>query len=218
MKIHFFDTQNFSFKEKQKAQINDAMQAQFKKIKKLLPQLSDSINITIYPHKTYHIISETGDGGYSAAPEWVAMFVNPWFKGGLEVALKSLVCGTLYHELHHVAAGYTFADEEWNTHLLASTVYEGLGTVFERDFGGSKPLWGEYPDDIEKWLVDLRSAVKAPGYNYAHWSFEHPDGRKWIKYRVGTYIVDQAIKNNPTETAVTLVRTPVVKILKMAGL
>ncbi len=98
--------------------------------------------------------------------------------------------------------------------FMDSVVSEGLATAFERDSGGRQPPWGEYPEQVRTWVHELlRLPLSAP---YHHWMFHHPDGRRWIGYRAGTYIADEAIAASG-RSAAELVLTPTDEILKMAG-
>jgi hypothetical protein len=45
--------------------------------------------------------------------------------------------------------------------------------------------------------------------------FQHPDGRRWIAYKVGTYLVDRAIAASGKSSA-ELVLTPTREVLEMA--
>jgi uncharacterized protein YjaZ len=45
--------------------------------------------------------------------------------------------------------------------------------------------------------------------------FTHTDGRKWIGYKVGTYIIDQAMKNSG-KSVIELTQMECVDILKLA--
>jgi hypothetical protein len=47
------------------------------------------------------------------------------------------------------------------------------------------------------------------------WLFRHPDGRRWIGYRVGTYLVDRAMRSAGKNSA-ELVRVPAAAIVAMA--
>ncbi len=79
---------------------------------------------------------------------------------------------------------------------------------------GSQPLWGDYPDDVGSWVAELKTLpASAP---YWMWMFQHPDGRRWIGYRAGTYIADQAISASG-RSAAELAETPTDEILRLAG-
>jgi hypothetical protein len=63
------------------------------------------------------------------------------------------------------------------------------------------------------WTTELVSASEA---DQGHWLFQHPDGRRWIGYLVGTYLVDQA-QTASGQTAAQLVGAPTEQLLSMAG-
>jgi hypothetical protein len=98
---------------------------------------------------------------------------------------------------------------------MDGVVSEGLATAFERDAAGRRPRWGEYSQEAAGWVAELlRLPLTAP---YNEWMFLHPDGRRWIGYRAGTYIADRAIAASGLSAA-QLVLVPTDEILKMAGI
>jgi uncharacterized protein YjaZ len=97
---------------------------------------------------------------------------------------------------------------------MDGVVSEGLATAFERDFVGRTPPWGDYGEEVRAWVSELLKLP--PSAPYHHWMFQHPDGRRWIGYRAGTYIADQAIARSG-RSAAQLVLTPTNEILAVAG-
>ena len=124
---------------------------------------------------------------------------------------------TLFHELHHLARGYVVRGGEPRTSFMDAVVSEGMATAFERDFAGAKPPWGEYPEDISTWVEELLGLPMSAFGSYANWMLEHPDGRRWIGYRAGTYIVDQAMAASGMSAA-DMVLTETAAVLELAGL
>ena len=53
--------------------------------------------------------------------------------------------------------------------------------------------------------------------SFDHWMFQHPDGRRWIGYRAGTYLVDQAMEISGM-TTIDLLQVSTEQVLGMAGL
>ena len=100
---------------------------------------------------------------------------------------------------------------------MDTVVSEGMATAFERDFAGNKPLWGEYPEDVESWVEELLDLPMSAYGSYPQWMLQHPDGRRWIGYRAGTYIVDEAMLASGLSAA-DLVLAPTAEVLKLAGL
>lgn len=99
--------------------------------------------------------------------------------------------------------------------FMHGVVSEGLATAFERDAAGSSPPWGEYPPEVRGWVDELLALPS--DVNYVEWMFLHPDGRRWIGYRAGTFIADQAIKTSGS-TAAELVNTSTEEILRLVGI
>ena len=98
---------------------------------------------------------------------------------------------------------------------MDAVVSEGLATVFARDATGWTPPWGEYPKEVTAWVSELLRVP--PGAPSGSWMFKHPDGRQWIGYRSGVYIVDQAQKKTGLSAA-DLVRAPTAEVLKLADI
>ncbi len=89
----------------------------------------------------------------------------------------------------------------------------GLSTVFARDFADATFPWTDYPDDVQDWVTELMETPEDNPGN--HWLSRHPDGRRWVGYSVGTYLVDQALQASG-KSVVDLVSTPTDEILRMA--
>jgi hypothetical protein len=92
---------------------------------------------------------------------------------------------------------------------------EGLATAFAPDEAGHQAPWGKYPDNVDDWVTEL-SCMSWP-YDYRHWMYRHPDGRRWIGYRAGTYIRDRAIARSGMSAAV-MVSESSQRITDLAGL
>jgi uncharacterized protein YjaZ len=98
--------------------------------------------------------------------------------------------------------------------LMDSVVTEGLATAFERDFAGAQVPWGEYPDDVSQWVDELMQLP--PDAKRSDWIFRHPDGRRWIGMKAGTYLVDRAMQTL-NRTSAELVAMPTAEILAAAN-
>lgn len=122
---------------------------------------------------------------------------------------------TLFHEFHHLVRGWVMNGSVPRSAFIDGVVCEGLATAFERDAAGATPLWGDYPDDVRDWIAELLPLpASAP---YVDWMFLHPDGRRWIGYRAGTFIADEAISRSG-RTAADLVSTSYLEVLRLAGI
>jgi hypothetical protein len=213
MNIFFLDTDEFQFPEGQRSLIIKTAGLAEKEIRELLPSLASHLNLTVISSK--HVIPETGEAATTPNASWIQLSINPWDERGVEKIVEAQLRSTLFHEAHHAAR---VAKQPWGNDLVTNAIAEGLATVFERDFTGSRPLWGDYDKDLAAdWSKELLAADSETA-NHDHYFFYHPDGRRWIAYRVGTYIVDQAIARNTDITSASLVDEPADKILDLAGL
>jgi uncharacterized protein YjaZ len=110
--------------------------------------------------------------------------------------------------LNHVVRAAVFFDRRLRDHVIR----EGLATAFERDYGGASPAWGQYPPEVAQWTTELLAQPDdAPR---KQWLFQHPDGRRWIGLRVGTYLIDRAMKATGRASA-ELVRTPTDDLVRL---
>lgn len=100
---------------------------------------------------------------------------------------------------------------------MDAVMAEGLATAFSRDVTKSQPLWSVYPTHVADWVRELQGLTAAHAWpRYREWMIQHPDGRRWIGYRAGTYLADRAIKASG-RSAADLASTPVSDILRLAG-
>ena len=75
-------------------------------------------------------------------------------------------------------------------------VYEGAATVFERDIAQSKPEYGSYDEEkVKGWLETIKTLPDA--YDWYAWKvYDEADKESYKSYKVGVYIIDQAIKKS----------------------
>jgi uncharacterized protein YjaZ len=115
---------------------------------------------------------------------------------------------TLFHEFHHLVR----SNAQSSLTMIDRAVLEGMATVFERDFAGVSRPWGEHPP--ERWEAEVLALPDSASTR--GWMFAHPDGRRWIGYRVGTAWVDRAIAKSGKSSA-DLVAMPALDILRLAA-
>ncbi len=202
-------TDEYEFAEPFSSLVSGVAERTEEEVRAFLPDLPSRLNVSIYP--STFVIPEVGATGIAWRKDWIAWFVNPWDDRGLMTIADTSFRHALFHELHHCARrrldrrGATLAD---------AAVFEGLATVFARDVGGDLAPWANYDQStVQAWTTELLGAVEPV---HGHWLFQHPDGRRWIGYLVGTYLVDQAVAATG-ETAVSLVGASTEQILTMAG-
>jgi hypothetical protein len=182
-------------------------------VRALLPTLPATIELAAETGR--FVIPETGEIGLAATPVRVNWTVDPSRPGGVAAVARTQLRCTLFHECHHLARGWVFRGGAPRTSFMDGVVSEGLATAFERDAGGRIPPWGQYAQEASAWVAELlRLPLTA---SYEQWMFQHPDGRRWIGYRAGTYIADRAIGASGSSAA-ELVLVETAEILRMAGL
>ena len=166
--------------------------------------------ITLQVRSGKEVIPEIGAGAEVSAPEFVRWTVDADRPEGVVKIAESYLRQTLFHEFHHLVR-YTVSPAYG---LMDSVISEGMATAFERDFGAAPVPWGEYPDDVSKWVDELLKLP--PDAKRSDWIFRHPDGRRWIGMRAGTYLVDRAMQQL-NRTSAELVAMPTAGILAAAN-
>ena len=210
----FLDTDDCQFFDRDaRAAITEVCAATAAEVRRLLPELPSIIEVAAQTGTS--VIAETGEAGAVLRATRIRWIVDPTRPGGIAVIARAQLRATLFHELHHVARGWVIESGKARTSFMDAVVSEGLATAFERDAAGRRSPWGEYPEDVAAWVEELLGLPRdAP---YRTWMFKHTDGRQWVGYRAGTYIVDQA-KRVSGLSAARMVKVPTREILAMAGL
>ena len=143
------------------------------------------------------------------APSTVDWTVDATRSGGAAAIIGRQLRATLFHELHHLVRDAHIERRS----VLDATVAEGMATVFERDQAGGRAPWGDYPENVSDWAEELIALPEAE--EPRPWLFRHPDGRRWIAYKVGTYLVDRAVAASG-KSAAELVLVPTRDVVEMA--
>jgi len=194
------------FSREERRAIEEVAERTLPDVRRLLPQLPPSILLRVSTSKA--VIPETGENGSSSQPNVVHWQVDAGRSEGVAAIARTQLRATLFHELHHLVRAAVVVDRRLRDHVIR----EGLATAFERDFGGASPPWGQYPAEVSLWTKEILAlpddTPRAP------WLFEHPDGRRWIGLRVGTYLVDRATKASG-KTSADLARIPTDELVTM---
>lgn len=183
-------------------------------VRALLPCLPAEITLLVGHGARF--IPETDELGGSVAPGLVSWTVNTARTDDAAMIARASLRHTLFHELHHQARGWVMRGGMRKQVFIEGPVSEGLATAFERDEAEWEPPWGVYPEQelVERWVRELLGLpVDA---DHRQWMFSHPDGRRWIGYKAGTFIADRATAAGGTSAA-QLAKTPTTEILVMAG-
>ena len=157
------------------------------------------------------VIQETGENGAAGYPGNVGWTLDP--DRDVLALIRVQLRPTLFHELHHLARASRVASRS----LVDNVVTEGLATAFERDFAKVDPPWGAPPPDADAmaWTKEILSQPE--GAELRAWMIRHPDGRRWVGYRVGTFLVDRAARASSRSSAALVFAQPE-EILRLADI
>ena len=197
---------------REKTLVEDVIHEAERRVRALMPSLTSEILVTVVLVDR-DLGSVGGVSGRAAAPGELVIELSTAFPGGVEAQLPAL-SRTLFHELHHLVRGWTIADNRFGPGIAIAAVNEGLAEVFAEEQTGIFFAAGEYPENAAEWAREVLSLPADA--NYAHWMFEHPDGRKAIGYRTGRYLVHRAMANSGTSVLALSELSPD-EILDLAG-
>jgi len=180
----------------------ELIQAAYKEVRELLPELPDSLKINF---NNWYLLPETGEGGYAHAPDVLTMSFDGDFAD--KKIQTEHVRSTVFHESYHLAHGHTYEDSKLPyRHTLDSAIYEGCASVFERDYTHPEILPGDYSACTEQQLQEWADAlVSISNEDYTNgdtglwvkWAiYDKETDERWRVYKVGTWIVDRALKNS----------------------
>jgi uncharacterized protein YjaZ len=167
----------------------------YDEVRKAVPGLPETIQIYF---GDYGIIPESGVGGFAYAPTIITISIDPDFKD--KKKQRDEVRSTVFHESFHILQNYTGASGPFTA--IDNAIYEGMATVFEREYCGVWQPYGDYreasEDRLKEWLHDLQQLSLEDFQNtYSEWKFYHPKLKeRWIVYKVGTWITDQVLEKH----------------------
>jgi Predicted Zn-dependent protease (DUF2268) len=206
VEFHVAEGHNFSRAERRAIQtVADSTTIE---VRRFLPALPPDLVLKVQAGKQG--TPETGETPSTLQPNIVLWTVDPNRAGGVVATVRSELRPTLFHEFHHLVRGATAQPRS----LMDWVIAEGMATAFERDFAGARPPWGAYPDNVMDWVNELRALPPTTGWDN-RLMILHPDGRRWIGYKSGTYLVDRAARSSGRSSA-SLVSTPTDSVIRMA--
>lgn len=167
-----------------------------KEIKATLPALPDDIAVEF---DNRYLITDTGTGGFAVSRDRIKLAFDPNFPGDREEQIADLKAINS-HESFHIVQNYVGDNPALDgIPAIEHAIYEGAATKFEMLRVGSNPGRGQYPADrqtILDWFNEVKSLPK--DFDFDKWKFYDPEtDRRWILYRVGTFIIDEVLRHNP---------------------
>jgi uncharacterized protein YjaZ len=198
----------YSFSRTERKAIEAVADRAARDVRDRLPALPAELTIVVQTGP--HVIPETGETAEVGLPRSVYWTVDPNHDGGVLAVVNAQLHATLVHEFYHLVRESKFRPVS----LTDQAIDEGLATAFERDFGGAPVPWGASPSDVAAWTKEFLALPSDAPRN--QWMFKHPDGRRWIGFKVGTYLADQAVRKSGLSLA-QFATVPTEKIIEWAG-
>ncbi len=215
MKIHLLETPyRQALSDRQVEDIEKNIRKAYLAARKHLELVPEHVNFVV-DLNTWDPIAETGESARAISSWHVNLVIHPEIPYGLKNLLMRQR-SSVFHELNHCAA-YE-AGKVGFSRLIDNMVMEGLASVFERDYADSEtPPWAHYnATECRDWLVEV---IELSGtVNQAEYMFNHPDGRKWVGYKVGCLIVDEAVKNSGKSVMELTEKVSIDQIIEYSGL
>ena len=177
-------------------------------VQQLLPAVPDRLVLRVDADR--NVSQMTSAAATFVVPNRLYWSVDPERGEGVAATAETHLRPMLYHELHHLVR---HAHVE-RISLMDDVVSEGMASAFERDYAGARYPFSDYPDSAATWVTELLALP--PSANREQWMFHHPDGRRWIGYRAGTFLVDQAMNASGLSSA-ELVTTATARVVELAG-
>jgi len=192
LKVDFFRSETYTFSWSERRAIEHVARATLKEVRPLLSALPARIQLTVRPGT---VSDETGETASAMSSDAILWTVSPYREEGVAAITEKWLRPSLYHEFHHLVRWS--ADEPHS--IIDWAFFEGMATAFERDFAGVRTPWADYPPNVGDWAAEIRKLPEdAPSRD---WLYSHPDGRRWIGMKVGTYWVDRAMAKSGRSSA-----------------
>ncbi len=201
------------------AKLKSQAESYIPEVRQLLPQLPEDLRVSI---NNKVLIKSTGTGGYPVAEDEIAVAFDPDFDGDKEQQQVNFR-GSVFHEAYHVAQGFVGEDSRFKgSPFIENAILEGAATKFEMIRAGTKPGWSEYPEDeIDEWFNEVLGMEYTPdGETWGRIKFYDPETkRRWVLYRVGCYVIDNALTNSDLEIEdlVNMEPKEILKLSKLTG-
>jgi hypothetical protein len=208
-RVEFFVTEGHAFSWWDRHALRAIAKEAVADVRPLLPALPRELTVRIQSADADQTIADTGETVTGSQPDTVIWLVDTRRPTGAMAVARAQLRAAVFHELHHLVRDAVIE----RSSMLDRAVTEGLATAFERDYADVSPAWGWYPAEAAAWVDELRHLPStAPR---SDWMSQHPDGRRWIAPRAGTYLADRAQRASHKSSA-ELVTAPTDEILALA--
>lgn len=194
LRITFDESGERRFTAEEQILIDDIISRSEQEVRTLLPSLPEQIDVHVaIVDRDIDIVG--GVTGRADAPGKVQIEISSVYPGGIAAAAKKALASSVFHEFHHLSRGWTIRENRYGPGIATAAVNEGLADVFTEAYTGVFfEAASSYPGNVDEWLAEVLRLP--PDADYGTWMFQHPDGRTSIGYRVGRYVVHQAMHNS----------------------
>jgi len=191
LEFAFLNNDSYSFHIAEQELIVGIVVDSENKVRDLLSNLPAQIKVTV--SAIDRDLTEVGGvTGRADSPDEIFIYLSSIFDGGVSAAANTGLSTTIFHELHHIARGWTIEENQHGPGIPTAVVNEGLAIVFAETYTGLSFEGNAYPDEAQAWLDEVMALPLDANYN--QWMNQHPDGRLAIGYRTGNFIVTRAME------------------------
>ena len=211
-----FQEDSLKFTERQKVFILEVISNSEKEVRNLLPKLPDSIKV-IVENVDWDLDIVGGVTGRTEtnSPPMVLIQISNNYQGGVIDSVYQGIKATIFHEFHHLSRGWAIQDNKFSYGIPNAMVNEGLAVAFTEIYTGNINEVNAYTDEADNWVKEILALPLDA--SYADWVMgEHPDGRTYIGYRTGNFLVRRAM-NNSGKNILELSNLMPNEIIKFAG-
>ena len=211
-----FQEDSINFTESQKVFISNVISKSEDEVRKLLPNLPDSLKV-IVQNVDWDLDKVGGVTGRaeSNTPPVVLIQISNKYLGGVIDSVKTALRSTVFHEFHHLSRGWAIKDNKFSYGIPNAMVNEGLAVAFEEIYTGNILDVHAYPKEADDWVKEI---LKLPlDASYSDWMMgTHPDGRTSIGYRAGNFLARRAM-NMSGKNILELSTLSPEEIIRIAG-
>ena len=211
-----FQEDALKFTESQKIFIREVISNSEEEVRNLLPNLPDSIKV-IVENVDWNLDIVGGVTGRTETnhPPLVLVQISNNYQGGVIDSVYQGIKSTIFHELHHLSRGWAIQDNKFGPGISNAMVNEGLAVTFSEIYTGNIIDVNSYTEEADNWVKEILSLPLDA--SYAQWVMgEHPDGRTYIGYRTGNFLVRRAMTNSG-KSILELSNLMPKEIIKLAG-
>ena len=184
---------NYSISNEEKYFVRSEILKSESEVKSILYSLPDSINVVV-EKVDWDLDQVGGVSGRTESnnPPIIYIQFSKNYKNGNLDSLKMGIKSTIFHEFHHISRGWAIQDNKFEYGIDNAMVNEGLAVVFSEEYTGKTYVPNSFDEEADLWIKEIIDLPK--NVSYSDWvSGTHPDGRTYIAYRSGNYLIQKAM-------------------------